>query len=135
STERTHASPRRHRLWMPCRTFVTSFGDGTGLAAPRPKGLRAVAVVSAAGGFRYQRFEEREILALFGMPQDAEGEAARWVLQALHGAVGGMRRHVQAVADSAEALMVVRLHVVPVAEDLAELRPRIDRHVVVGEHA
>src|SRR4051794_11333984 len=79
------------------------FGDSTGLGKPGPKGL--VARGAVVGRFGYQRFEEREVVALLGMPEDADRKAPRWILDALDRAVGGVSRHAEAVADSAEALV------------------------------
>ena len=51
------------------------FGEETGLGKPRPEGLRGArgAVVPR---LRDQGFEERSVFARFGMPEDAQGEAA-----------------------------------------------------------
>src|SRR5262249_27116213 len=69
------------------------------------------------------------------MPEDAEGEATLRVLEGFDGAVGGARGFVQATAERSEALVVMRLHVVAVAEDRCE--PGLGEHldVVLGEDA
>src|SRR4029077_17919318 len=72
--------------------LAATFGDGRGANSGGRKGscLRAVRV-AVAGGFGDQRFEEGHVFSRFGMPEDAQGEAARRVLQSFDGAVSGAR--------------------------------------------
>src|SRR5215211_9426165 len=79
--------------------------------------------------------EESEVLARLGMPEDADGEAPRRILERLDGAVVGAGRREETLAESVEPLMVVRLHGGPVAEERRDLRPGLDVDLVVGEHA
>src|ERR1043166_9016423 len=44
------------------------FRERTGLVAPCPKGPRLAARRAVLGGFRDERAEEREVVALLGMP-------------------------------------------------------------------
>ena len=74
-----------------------TFGDETGLDATCSKGSRALRFVLLR--LRDQRFEEREVLALFGMPQDAEGEAAGWVLERFQRSVAARARLREAGAE------------------------------------
>ena len=69
------------------------------------------------------------------MPQDAQGEAARRVLQRFQRSVRCAGGFQQARSERAEALVVMRLHVVAVAQDRRQARPADHRHVVLREHA
>src|SRR3954451_581420 len=103
-----------HRLWKQRHSLITSFGVGTGRDRARPKGLLRRAVL---GGFLHETLEERHVLPGLRVPQDAQGKAARRVLQGFDRAVGGACRFAQARPELPEALMVVRLHVMSVAQD------------------
>src|SRR5262245_33482822 len=116
-------------LLQSCRTW----SDHTTCLEPaRPEGLSRGGV---RGGFRYQRFEERKVIAGFGMPEDAESKAARGVLEGFHGAVGGAGGFPEALAEGGEALVVMRLHIVAVAEDRREARVGQNLDVVLREDA
>jgi hypothetical protein len=86
-------------------------------------------------GFADESLEEREVLALFGMPEDAESEAARRILDCLDRSVVGPCGLAESCAELAERLMVMRLHRRPVSENLSDQRFRPDTHFVVGELA
>src|SRR5205823_3515213 len=79
--------------------------------------------------------EEASVLAGFGMPEDADGEAAAGRLDRLDGAVLGTRASAEPVAQAAEALVVVRLDGRALAEQAAERRAGIELHFVIGEDA
>ncbi len=69
------------------------------------------------------------------MPQDAEGEAARGGLQGFQRPVRSTRGFAQPRPQRAEALMVMRLHVVAIPQDRRQPRSGDHSHVVLGEHA
>ena len=69
-----------------------------------------------------ERLEQREVLALLRMPEHAEREPVRRVLERLDRPVLGPGRFAEPLAKPAEALVVRRLDRRAVAEDLAELR-------------
>src|SRR5690242_19258733 len=96
--------------------------------APRGRSTRGAVVLRLAD----ERLEETQVLTSLGVPEHAEGEAARRIFQRLDGAVVGARGLAQAVAEPAEALVVVRLDRRVVADQPAERRLRLDRDVVVG---
>jgi len=70
----------------------------------------AAPLVPVARRFLDERLEELHVLARLGMPQDAEGETPRRILDRLDGAVVRMRGGAQAVTEPAETLVVMRLH-------------------------
>ncbi len=67
-----------------------------------------------------ERLEERRVLALLGVPEHADGESLRRILERLERAVFGPRRLDEPFADRPEPLMVVRLDRGPLAEQGAE---------------
>src|SRR5689334_24582047 len=69
------------------------------------------------------------------MPEDADREAARGILERFDRAVVGLRGGDEPVADPAEALVVARLDRDAVADDPAEAAAGLDRDLVVGELA
>ena len=79
--------------------------------------------------------EERVVLALLRVPEHAEREAVRRILDRLDRPVLGPGALAQPVADPTEALVVRRLHRRAVAEDRAEPRIALDPHLVVRHHA
>lgn len=85
--------------------------------------------------FRDESLEQRKILALLGMPEHTHREAARWILDRLHGAVVSPGRLAETDTEPTERLMVMRLHGGPVAEDRAHLTGGLDPYVMVGELA
>ena len=84
-------------------------------------------------GFVNDGAEEREVLALLRMPEDADGEALAGVLERLDGAVIGPADFPEAVPDSSVPLVVVRFHGRVLSEQTADARFRIEAHAVVGE--
>src|SRR6478735_219632 len=82
-----------------------------------------------------ERLEQPQVLPGLRMPEHAEREAVRGILERLDRAVGGARRLAQTLAEPTEALMVMRLHRRVLAQQPAELRLRIDRNAVLGELA
>src|ERR687885_766776 len=82
-----------------------------------------------------ERLEELHVLARLRMPEDAEREAPIRRLHGLDRPVLGVRRDPEALAEPAEALVVVGLHRRAIAEQRLQPRPALDRHVVVGEGA
>src|SRR5207245_4509024 len=80
-----------------------------------------------------ERLEQRRVLTGLGVPEDADREPLRRVLERLDRPVLGARRLAQAGADAPEALMMVRLHRHTVADERAEPRRRVDLDVVIGE--
>src|SRR5919197_2240232 len=79
--------------------------------------------------------EEGFVLALLGVPEHAEREALRRVLDGLQRPVVRPGRLAQAAADAAEALVVVGLHRRAVADQRAEPARGIDPHAVRREDA
>jgi hypothetical protein len=77
--------------------------------------------------------EERDVLALFGMPEDTESEAPRRILDCLDRSVVGPSGPAKSCAEPAERLMVMRLHRRPVSENPTDQGFRPDTHFVVGE--
>src|SRR5579862_554367 len=86
------------------------------------------------GRLRDELVEQACVLARLGMPQNADREPARRLLEGLDRAVVGARRDAQALADAAVALMMVRLHRHARAEQPAETGSRLELDLVVGEH-
>src|SRR5207237_10909420 len=82
-----------------------------------------------------ERSEERAVLRLLRVPQDAECEALRGVLDRLQGAVVRPRRLAQTLAHAPEALVMVRLHGCVRPDDGAEPALRIDPDPVRREDA
>ena len=75
---------------------------------------------------------EPQVIAGLGVPEDAEGEAPRGILEPLERAVCRVRRLAQAFAEPPEPLVVVRLHRRVVAEQRFQPRARDELHVVVA---
>src|SRR4051812_33940085 len=69
------------------------------------------------------------------MPQDAEREPARWILDRLDYPVVGVSGGTQALAEPADPLMVMRLHRRVRPEQRGDSRPFLERHVVLAELA
>ena len=76
-----------------------------------------------------------QVLPGLGMPENAEREPARRILDRLDGAVVSVSRDAQARPEPTKALMVVRLHRRVLAEQLAEARALLEHHVVIREHS
>src|SRR6187551_717747 len=93
------------------------------------------AVLAVVPRFGDERLEEPQVLAGLGVPEDAEGEATRGVLEPLERAVFRVRRLAQALAEPAEPLVVVRLHRRVVAEQRRQPAFGDELHVVVGVRA
>src|SRR3954451_3412734 len=83
----------------------------------------------------HERLEQPHVLAGLRVPEHAEREAARRILERLDRPVVGARRPAQPLAEPAEALVVMRLDRRVVADQRAELRLGLDRDVVLGELA
>src|SRR5207302_3378350 len=90
---------------------------------------------SIRGRFGVETLEERGVVVLLGMPEHAEREALRRVLDALERPVLRPGRLAQVRADPPEALVVVGLHRRAVAEQRAEPALGIDAHAVRREDA
>src|SRR4051812_43761202 len=118
SHEARRADRDPHRLWTKRHTSVTSFGEQTRPDTPRP--LRPAS-------------RTRPILVGFWMPQDAQGETPRRVFECFQRSVGRAGCFLQARPQRAEALVVVRLHILAVAEDRRQPRSADDRDVVLRE--
>src|SRR5215216_7579712 len=86
-------------------------------------------------GFADESLEEREVLALFGMPEDAESETLRRILDGLNRSVAGPCGLAKSCAEPTECLMVMRLDRCPVSENPTDQGFRPDTHLVVGELA
>ena len=139
STRRHHSTVRpRIPRRIVCGRVVTvssrTFGDGTCLAAARPKGLRGP-LAPMRRGFLDERLEESPVLALLRVPEDADDEALRRIFERLRRSVRRARRFAEAASELRVALMVVRLHVAAGAEDRGEAGRRQHGDVVVGEDA
>ena len=116
SSTRCSRCPRpapRTSAWRPATSSARSCSRFP--ASPVPAGLLD------------ERLEEREVLALLRVPEHAEREAVRRVLQRLDRPVLGPGRFAQPLAKAAEALMMRGLDRRAVAEDLAELRFALHR--------
>src|SRR5581483_5837092 len=96
---------------------------------------RRLALCAPLRGCLDERAEEGAILALLGMPEDADREPPPGILHALERAVVRARRLAQARAERAEALVVVRLRDGARAEDPGEPGSRDDLDPVLPEHA
>src|SRR5437016_5637710 len=104
-------------------------------AAANLRGTRCAMLGTVGGRLRDELLEELPVLASLRMPEDAEGEAPRRILDRLDGAVLGHRGHAQPLAEAPESLMVVRLDRRALAEQLPEPASRLERDVVVREDA
>src|SRR5437868_13294375 len=93
--------------------------------------LRAAGAVRARLGD--ELLVELLVFARLRMPEDAEGEAPRRILDRLDGAVLGDRGHAQPLSEAPEALVVVRLDRCALAEQLPEPASRLERDVVIRE--
>ena len=93
------------------------------------------ALLAVARGLLDERLEERGVLALLGVPEDAEREAPGRILERLDRAVVGAGGLAQALAEAAVALVVVALDRRVLAERRAAAVLREDVDVVVGEDA
>src|SRR5215218_10061752 len=87
------------------------------------------------GGLLDEGREECVVLALLRMPEDAEREAVRRILDRLDRPVLGPGALAEPLPDPPEALVVRRLHRSPVAEDRPEARIGLDPHAVVRHRA
>src|ERR671936_1530417 len=95
----------------------------------------ASALLRVAAGLVDERLEEREVLALLRVPEDAEGKAAGGILERLHRPVLRPRRCHEPLADPAVALVVVALDRGALPEEPGEARALLELDVVVGEDA
>ena len=86
-------------------------------------------------GFGDEALEEAGVLGFLGVPEDADGERSRRILECLERAVLGASGDGETLPQTAVALMVVRLHVDPVAEEVSEPRTFGELDRMFGEHA
>src|ERR671936_443450 len=93
------------------------------------------APLAVGAGRGHEPLEECCVLALLRVPEDAEREALRGVIDTLECAVVGPRRLAQALAEPAEALVVVRLHRRALADEGTQPAFRVDADSVVREDA
>src|SRR5262249_25254799 len=82
---------------------------------------------------RDERVEERGIVGLLGMPQHAQREPPGRVLERLDRAILGPADRIEAAAEPAEALMVMRFHGDAPPQNSGERALRFQSDVVIGE--
>src|SRR5207244_465582 len=97
------------------------------------RAMRDSAPLAIRAGLGYEGFEERCVLALLRVPEDAESEALRGILDALERAVVRPRRFSQSLAQPPEPLVVVRLDRRSLADQASQPARRVDAHRVIGE--
>src|SRR6266496_4283797 len=83
----------------------------------------------------HELLEQPPVVAGFGMPEDADREAAGRIFDRLDGAVVRPRRFRQAFAEPPEALVVMRFDRRALAEKRADAAGAFEPDVVVGERA
>ena len=86
-------------------------------------------------GVRDELLEEAQVVAVLGVPEHADGERVAAGFERLDRAVVGARHHLEAFAQPAVALVVVRGDLDRVADDRVQARAFVDRDGVLREHA
>src|SRR4051812_20801059 len=97
--------------------------------------MRAAPLRTVGARLVDERLEQRRVLAFLRMPEDAERESARRVLERLDRPVIRPRRRDEALADPPEPLVVARLPREALADDRTEPAAGVDPALVVGELA
>src|SRR5204862_7901702 len=98
-------------------------------------GSELTALVPVAHRLADERLEQLHVLARLGVPEDAERKAPVDCLHGLDRTVLCLGCDPQAVADSPEPLVMVRLHGSVVAEEPGEARSGLDGNVVIDARA